>query len=79
MRNYLLSKLKIQSTTAANCGHVLLLFTQELFKEKDNLSSLYNEFFDSFQKVEGIVSDRAKEFYAIIALDGSLLEKVLKK
>jgi len=51
---------------------------QELFKEKDNLNSLFNSFFNDFQKVDDIAGDRAKEYYAAVALAGYLLERVFE-
>ena len=70
---------EILNAITTNYGHVGLLFMQELFKEKDNLNSLFNSFFNDFPPVEDITSDRAKEYYAVIALAGYLLEKVFAK
>ncbi|AKB75783.1 hypothetical protein MSLAZ_2522 [Methanosarcina lacustris Z-7289] len=70
----------IQTTIKTNYGHVGVLFLRELFKEKDNLTSLYQAFFRAFPEVESedITSDRAKGYYAVIALAGYLLEKVFE-
>lgn len=70
---------EFQNAIAQNYGHVGILFLQELFNEKDNLSSLFNSFFLDFPEVEDITSDRAKEYYAAVALAGYLLEKVFEK
>ena len=70
---------EIQNAIIQNYGHVGALFLQELFKEKDNLSSLFNGFFNGFPEVEDITSDRAKEYYAAVALAGYLLERVFDK
>ena len=72
---------QIQNAITANYGHVGPLFMQELFKEKDNLVSLFNAYFDQFPEVDkdDITGDRAKEYYAAIALAGYLLEKVFEK
>lgn len=71
----------VQTTIKTNYGHVGVLFLQELFNEKDNLTNLYNAFFESFPEVDrdDITSDRAKAYYAAIALAGYLLEKVFEK
>jgi uncharacterized protein (DUF927 family) len=66
----------IQTAILNNYGHVGLLFLQELFKERDNLMSLYTSFFNDFPQVDDITSDRAKEYYAAIALAGYLLERI---
>ncbi|MCO5383535.1 MAG: DUF927 domain-containing protein [Methanosarcina barkeri] len=70
----------IQTSIKTNYGHIGVLFLHELFKEKDNLASLYEAFFKAFPEVEtdDITSDRAKTYYAIIALAGHLLEKVFE-
>lgn len=68
----------IQNAITGNYGHVGVLFMQELFKEKDNLNSLFNSFFNDFQKVDDIAGDRAKEYYAAVALAGYLLERVFE-
>jgi len=70
----------IQKTIKTNYGHVGILFLQELFKEIDNLASLYEASFKAFPEVEteDITSDRAKGYYAAIAVAGYLLEKVFK-
>lgn len=68
----------IQNAITGNYGHIGVLFMQELFKEKDNLNSLFNSFFNDFPKVEDITSDRAKEYYAAVALAGYLLERVFE-
>lgn len=70
----------IQTTIKTNYGHLGVLFLQELFKEKDNLASLYQALFKAFPKVEtdDITSDRAKVYYATIALAGYLLERVFE-
>jgi len=70
---------EIQNGITTNYGHVGVLFMQELFKEKENLISLFNSFFDDFPEVEDITSDRAKEYYAAVALAGYLLEIVFEK
>ncbi|WP_440948127.1 DUF927 domain-containing protein [Methanosarcina sp. T3] len=70
---------QIQNAITTNYGHVGILYLQELFKEKENLTSLFNSFFSSFPVVEDITSDRAKEYYAAIALAGYLLERVFEK
>jgi len=71
----------IQTTIKTNYGHIGVLFLQELFKEKDNLTNLYKAFFNAFPEVEteDISGDRAKGYYALIALSGYLLEKVFDK
>lgn len=69
---------EIQNAITQNYGHVGTLFLQELFKEKDNLGSLFNSFFKDFPEVEDITSDRAKEYYAAVALAGYLLERVFE-
>jgi putative DNA primase/helicase len=66
----------IQTTIKPNYGHIGVLFLKELFKEKDNLTTLFNEYFKVLPEVEDITSDRAKGYYAAIALAGYLLEKV---
>ncbi len=70
----------IQTTIKTNYGHIGILFLQELFKEKDSLASLYQSFFKAFPEAEteDITSDRAKGYYAVIAVAGYLLEKVFK-
>lgn len=70
----------IQTIIKTNYGHIGVVFLQELFKEKDNLASMYQVFFKAFPEVEtdDITSDRAKVYYAVIALAGYLLEKVFK-
>lgn len=70
---------EIQNGITENYGHVGVLFLQELFKEKDNLNSLFNAFFSNFPEVEDITSDRAKEYYAVITLAGYLLERVFER
>jgi len=70
---------EIQNGITTNYGHVGVLFMQELFKEKENLISLFNSFFNDFPEVEDITSDRAKEYYAAVALAGYLLEIVFEK
>lgn len=70
---------EIQNGITTNYGHVGILFMQELFKEKENLISLFNSFFDDFPEVEDITSDRAKEYYVAVALAGYLLEIVFEK
>lgn len=68
----------IQNAITGNYGHVGVLFMRELFKEKDNLNSLFNSFFNDFEKVDDITGDRAKEYYAAVALAGYLLERVFE-
>lgn len=68
----------IQNAITGNYGHVGVLFMRELFKEKDNLNSLFNSFFNDFEKVDDIAGDRAKEYYAAVALAGYLLERVFE-
>jgi putative DNA primase/helicase len=69
----------VQTTIKTNYGHMGVLFLQELFKEKDNLTTLFNDYFKALPEVDDITSDRAKGYYAAIALVGYLLEKVFVK
>ena len=69
---------QIQNAITTNYGHIGIFFMQELFKEKDNLKSLFDSFFNDFTKVEDIAGDRAKEYYAAVALAGYLLERVFE-
>jgi uncharacterized protein (DUF927 family) len=69
---------QILNTIPTNYGHIGILFMQRLFKEKDKIKSLYNNFFNDFPEMEDITSDRAKEYYAAIATAGYLLEQVFK-
>ena len=69
----------VQTTIKTNYGHMGVLFLQELFKEKDNLTTLFNDYFKALPEVDDITSDRAKGYYAAIALAGYLLEKVFVK
>ncbi len=70
---------QILNLITTNYGHIGILFMQKLFKEIDNIKSLYNAFFNDFPEVEDITSDRAKEYYAAIATAGYLLEQVFEE
>ena len=70
---------QIFNAITTNYGHIGILFMQKLFKEKDNIKSLYNAFFNDFPEAEDITSDRAKEYYVAIATAGYLLEQVFEE
>lgn len=70
---------QILNAITTNYGHLGILFLQRLFKEKDNIKSLYNAFFNDFPEMEDITSDREKEYYAAIATAGYLLEQVFEE